>query len=151
MVVNSWKDLRVFKNAMEGCMEIFELTKGFPPDERFSLIDQIRRSSRSVCANLGEAWRARRHPAAFSAKLDIAAGEAGETQVWIEIAKRCGYISGDVAARVDGVYEHVVAQLISMSSNPEPWLIAPRPAKPNSHGEASVETDRGRKSLRAGA
>ncbi len=123
MPVNSYKELRVFQNAMGACMEIFEVTKGFPSDERFSLVDQIRRSSRSVCANLGEAWRTRRHLAAFTAKLDTAAGEAGETQVWIEIAKRCGYLPGDVALRLDGTYEHITAQLISMSHSPQKWLI----------------------------
>ena len=126
MAVNSYKELRVFQNAMGSCMEIFEHTKNFPSEERFSLVDQIRRSSRAVCANLGEAWRARRYPGAFTAKLDLAAGEAAETQVWLEIATRCGYLAKDTAARLDDAYEHIVAQLISMSHKPEPWLIPPR-------------------------
>jgi four helix bundle protein len=132
MPVNSYKDLRVFQNAMGACMEIFELTKKFPPEEKFALVDQVRRSSRAVCAILAEAWRARRYPAAFSAKLDSAAGEAGETQVWIEIAKQCGYLGENTAVHLDDVYEHIVAQLISISRKPEPWLIAPRTQKTDS-------------------
>jgi len=145
MAVNSHKELRVFQNAMGACMEIFEHTKNFPSEERFSLIDQIRRSSRAVCANLGEAWRARRYPMAFTAKLDLAASEAGETQVWIEIATRCGYLAKDAAVRLDDAYEHIVAQLISMSHKPEPWLIAPRTTRSGAAGSEGATLGMGRR------
>ena len=145
MAINSYKELRVFQNAMGACMEIFEHTKKFPSEERFSLIDQIRRSSRAVCAGLAEAWRARCYPRAFTAKLDSAASEAGETQVWIEIATRCGYLAKDTAKRLDASYEHIVAQLISMSHKPEPWLIAPHTAGSNVAGNEGITNPVGKR------
>ncbi|MDY6837377.1 MAG: four helix bundle protein [Thermodesulfobacteriota bacterium] len=81
--INSYKELRVFQNAMDAAMKIFEVTKGFPAEERFSMVDQMRRSSRSVCANIGEAWRKRRYKAAFIAKLSDAESEACETQAFL--------------------------------------------------------------------
>jgi len=87
--INSYKELRVFENAMSAAMKIFELTKSFPPEEKYSMVDQMRRSSRSVCSNIGEAWRKRRYKAAFIAKLNDAESEACETQVWVEFARRC--------------------------------------------------------------
>jgi len=76
---------------MDCAIRIFESTKSFPLEERFSLVDQIRRSSRSVCTNIAEAWRKRRYEAAFVSKLSDAETEAAETQVWSEVAFRCGY------------------------------------------------------------
>ena len=93
--------MRVYQNAMEAAMKIFELTKDFPPEEKYSMVDQMRRSSRSVCANLAEAWRKRRYKAAFVAKLSDAESEACETQVWIEFAKRCGYLEQASADELD--------------------------------------------------
>ena len=82
--IRSYKELRVYQAAMDAAMEIFELTKRFPPEEKYSLTDQIRRSSRSVCTNIGEAWRKRRYPAHFVSKMSDSEGEAEETRVWIE-------------------------------------------------------------------
>ena len=90
--INSYKDLHVYRNAMDAAMEIFEMTKDFPKEEKYSLVDQIRRSSRSVCANIGEAWRKRRYQAAFISKLSDAETEACETQVWLEFSWRCKYL-----------------------------------------------------------
>jgi four helix bundle protein len=90
--IRSFKELRVWQNAMNLAMRIFELTKRFPPQERYSLTDQFRRASRSVAANAAEAWRKRRYPAAFVAKLNDAESEAAETQTWIEVSRRCGYL-----------------------------------------------------------
>jgi len=84
--IKSYRDLRVYQNAMDAAMEIYEISKQFPIEERYSLIDQIRRSSRSVCANLAEAWRKRRYKAAFIAKISDVETEACETQVWLEFA-----------------------------------------------------------------
>jgi four helix bundle protein len=88
--IHSYKELRVYRNAMEAAMEIFELTKGFPQEEKYSLVDQIRRASRSVCANISEGWRKRRYKAAFISELSDAESEACETQVWLEFSQRCG-------------------------------------------------------------
>ncbi len=124
--INSYKDLRVYQNAMDAAMEIFELTKDFPKEEKYSLVDQIRRSSRSVCANIGEAWRKRRYQAAFISKLSDAETEACETQVWLEFSWRCKYLKENEMKRIDGAYDHIIAQLVTMVDNPRQWLIKPR-------------------------
>lgn len=93
-IVKLHRDLEVYQLAFAVAMEIFELSKKFPVEERYSLTDQIRRSSRSVCANLAEAWRKRRYQAAFVAKLSDCESEAAETQVWIEFAVKCNYLVG---------------------------------------------------------
>jgi four helix bundle protein len=121
--INSYKELRVFQNAMEMALEVYKLTKDFPAEEKYSLVDQMRRSSRSVCANIAEAWRKRRYMKAFVAKLNDCEGEACETQVWIEIAVRCGYLSKDVAAKIDEGYETILAQLVNMIRGADKWLI----------------------------
>jgi four helix bundle protein len=109
---------------MAGAMRIFELTKRFPPGERYSLTDQIRRSSRSVCANIGEAWHKRRYPAHFVSKLNDAEGEAEETRVWLEIAARCAYLKGEEFSELDDVYDKIIAQLVRMLSAPSQWKIS---------------------------
>jgi four helix bundle protein len=121
--INSYKELRVYQSAMDSTMEIFEITKKFPIEERYSLTDQIRRSSRSVCSNLAEAWRKRRYKAAFIAKLSDSETEAGETQVWVEIALRCKYIDQQTAARLDETYDHIIGQIVRMIDQPEKWTI----------------------------
>ena len=121
--IRSFKELKVWNKAMDLAMEIFEITKKFPPEERYSLTDQIRRSSRSVPANIAEAWRKRRYPAAFVSKLNDAEGESAETQTHIEIARRCGYIEPEAALRVDNSCEETMAMLVSMISNPHQWAI----------------------------
>lgn len=83
--IRSYKDLRVYQAAMDAAMRIFEISKRFPPEERYSLTDQMRRSSRSVCSNLGEACRKRRYPAHFVSKLSDSEGEAEETRVWLRL------------------------------------------------------------------
>lgn len=121
--INNYKELRVYQLAFEAAMEIFALTKGFPTEERYSLVDQIRRSSRSVCANTAEAWRKRRYQAAFIAKLSDAETEACETQVWLEFSQRCGYTSDTITQSLDGRYEHILSQLVIMQRDSEHWLI----------------------------
>jgi four helix bundle protein len=83
----------IYKLTFEAAMQIFELSKRFPVEERYSLTDQMRRSSRSVCANLAEAWRKRRYKAAFVAKLSDCEAEVAETQTWLEFAIKCNYLS----------------------------------------------------------
>lgn len=121
--IRCFKKLRVWQNAMDVAMEIFELTKSFPPEERFSLTDQIRRSSRSVAANITESWIKRRYSAAFVSKLNDAESEAAETQTWIEIARRCSYLSQEKANYLDSRVEEILAQLVTMASQPEKWTI----------------------------
>ncbi len=121
--INSHRELRVYQNAMEAAMSIFELTKSFPPEERFSMTDQMRRSSRSVCANLAEAWRKRRYQNAFVAKLSDAESEACETQVWIEFAQRCRYFNTETSQQLDATYDQIIGQLVKMIQEPEKWII----------------------------
>ena len=113
---------------MDAAMDIFKITTGFPAEERYSLVDQIRRSSRSVCANIAEAWRKRRYHAAFISRLSDAETEAAETQVWIEFSRRCGYISDDDAKRLDDGCDHVIAQIITIMESPDKWVIRQREA-----------------------
>lgn len=108
---------------MSAAMDIFMLTKKYPVDERFSMTDQIRRSSRSVCANIGEGWRKRRYPAAFVAKLSDAEAEAGETQVWLEMSLRCEYLMEPQFKRLDDIYDKIMGQLVKMMSEPEKWTV----------------------------
>ena len=131
--IRSYKDLRVYQSAMEGAMAIFELTKKFPAEEKYSLVDQMRRSSRSVCANLAEAWRKRRYQAAFISKLSDAESEACETQVWLELAFRCNHISSAVRDRWDLAYEHIVGQIVTMIHHSEKWLIKTSEATTSKH------------------
>ena len=121
--IRSFKELKVWQLAMDLAMEVFKITKGFPVTEKFSLVDQIRRSSRSVPANVAEAWRKRRYPAAFVSKLNDAEGEAAETQTHLEIGRRCAYLTDDVAGRLDAQYEEVLAMLVAMISHPEQWVV----------------------------
>jgi four helix bundle protein len=121
--IKSYKELRVFENAMNSAMKIFERTKTFPPEEKYSMVDQMRRSSRSVCANIGEAWRKRRYKAAFIAKLSDAESEACETQVWIEFAKRCEYMEDNNCAEVDTEYDQIMGQIVKMINEADKWII----------------------------
>ena len=120
---NSYRELRVYQNALETTMEIFRLTKSFPAEEKYSMVDQMRRSSRSVCANIAEAWRKRRYKAAFISKLSGAESEASETQVWIEIANRCGYLNAQIRNKLDATFDQIIAQLVRMIDEADKWLI----------------------------
>src|SRR3954451_5633029 len=106
------RDLDVYQKAFQTATRIFEISKKFPPEEKYSLTDQIRRSSRSVCANLAEAWRKRRYEAAFISKLSDAEGEAAETQVHLEFAFHHRYVSRDEFLSVDDAYEKICAQIV---------------------------------------
>jgi four helix bundle protein len=99
------------------------LTKQFPPEERFSMVDQMRRSSRSVCANIAEAWRKRRYKAHFISKLSDAEGEAEETRVWLEFAHRCRYLEQDDFDQLDDTYDKILGQLVRMLAEPDKWSI----------------------------
>jgi len=112
--IGSVRDLDVYKMAFECAMRIFRLTKTFPVEERYSLIDQIRRSSRSICSNLAEAWRKRRYKAVFVNKLSDAMQEASETQTWLEFALVCGYIDRVTFDDLFAKYEEILGKLNRM-------------------------------------
>ena len=121
--IRHFRELEVYQRALKGTLRISELSKAFPADERFSLTDQVRRSSRSVCANLAEAWRKRRYPAAFVSKLSDAETEAAETQVHAEIAFHHGYLTEQQFRRLDEYYDKIIGQLVRMIDAPDKWLI----------------------------
>ncbi len=121
--IRSYNELRVYQAAIDAAMRIFEITKRFPTEERFSMVDQIRKASRSVCANIGEAWRKRRYPAHFVSKLSDSEGEAEETRVWLDLAFRCKYISDEEANELDQTYDGILGQLVRMIEHPEQWTI----------------------------
>jgi four helix bundle protein len=108
------RDLKVYRAAFDAAMKIYELTKGFPKEETYSLTDQIRRSSRSICSNLSEGWRKRRYKAVFLNKLTDAGQEAAETQTWLEFALHCKYIDEETFRGLDDIYEHIFAMLNNM-------------------------------------
>lgn len=116
-------ELRVYKLSFELAMEIYELTKTFPREEMYSLTDQIRRSSRSVSGNIAEAWRKRRYPKSFVAKLSDSDGEAAETQVWLEYAFGCNYISQELFNELNTKYNHLLGMLVTMMINPDKWSL----------------------------
>jgi four helix bundle protein len=121
--IRHFRDLEVYQLAMAAAMKLFESSKKFPVEEKYSLTDQMRRSSRSVCANIAEAWRKRRYPNAFVSKLSDAEAEAAETQVWIEFSAKCGYFASDQSNELDRQYENIQGKLVNMLSHPEQWRI----------------------------
>jgi four helix bundle protein len=121
--IKTHEDLEVYQLAFEAAMRIFEVSKKFPVEERYSLTDQIRRSSRSVCANLAEAWRKRRYEAAFVAKLNDCEAEASETQVWLKFAVKCRYLDAEEGRNLYGLYNRVLGSLVSMINKPSVWII----------------------------
>lgn len=117
------QDLEVYRKAFEAALQIFELSKQFPSEETFSLTDQIRRSSRSVCANIAEAWRKRRYVVAFVSKLNDAEGEAAETQTWLEFTVRCKYIEAEIGRNLYRTYDEIISMLVGMISKPNIWVL----------------------------
>jgi four helix bundle protein len=119
-------DLEVYHKAMEAAMQIFEASREFPNEERYSLTDQMRRASRSVCSNIAEAWRKRRYEAAFAAKLSDAEGEAAETQVWLEFSVKSGYLKRQRGTCLYQTYDEIIRMLVHMIAKPEAWLLPRR-------------------------
>ncbi|MGE5550061.1 MAG: four helix bundle protein [Bacteroidota bacterium] len=120
---SSHRDLDVYRKAFQEAMRIFDLSKGFPKDETYSLTDQIRRSSRSVCANLAEAWRKRRYRATFISKLSDCETEAAETQSWLEFALGCRYLDQTVGQEIYTTYDEIIAMIISMIKHADQWVL----------------------------
>jgi four helix bundle protein len=120
-VIRKHTDLDVYKRAQGVAMEIFRLSKRFPMEERFSLTDQIRRASRSVCTNIAEGWRKRRYPLSFVSKLNDSEAEAAETQSWIEFAVKCQYVNREEGARLYKEYDEIIAMLVYMITHIDDW------------------------------
>jgi four helix bundle protein len=118
------RDLKVYQLAYDLAMEIFHLSKSFPREERYSLTDQIRRSSRSVATNIAEGFRKRRYPNHFISKLTDCDAEASETQVWLDFAHDCGYLARENRDRLASGYEEVGKMLAGMMANPEKFLVS---------------------------
>lgn len=123
MKINSAKDLKVYQKAYTLAMEIFQISKTWPPEEKYSLTDQIRRSSRSVCTNLREAWAKRRYEDHFISKLTDSDGENGETDTWLGFALNCGYIDPSNHLRLTTECKKIGAMIGSMLNKPKPFLI----------------------------
>ncbi len=117
------EQLFVYSRAFDAAMGVFQASKCWPKEERYALTDQVRRSSRSVCANLSEAWAKRRYPKHFVSKLSDAHGEAEETLTWLTFAHQCGYLLSDAAGELISVYRQIIAGLVRMMNSPESWCL----------------------------
>ncbi len=118
-MIKTFKDLIVYQKAFEQAVKIFEITKHFPKVEQYSLTDQVRRSSRSVCVNVGEAWRKIRYPAHFVSKLTDADAEATETMIWLDFSLKCHYLDPNLYKEVSAQYDEIGRILGSMIHSPE--------------------------------
>lgn len=121
--ITSHRELDVYAKAFAAAMHVFEISKTFPKEEMYSLTDQIRRSSRSVCANLAEAWRKRRYENAFVSKLSDSETEAAETQVWLEFAVKCGYVPRELPAELYKAYDEIICTIVGMINHADTWTI----------------------------
>ena len=119
--IGSFKELIVYQKSYKLAMEIFEISKNFPKEEKYSLSDQIRRLSRSVTACIGESWAKRRYVKSFVNKLTDSLGEEYETEVWIDSSKDCKYITDETHGKLLNEYDEVRKMLISMIVNPDKW------------------------------
>ncbi len=120
-IIRIHTDLKVYQLSFEAGMDVFELSKRFPNEEKFSLTDQIRRSSRSVSSNIAKAWRKRRYPKSFISKLSDSEGEAAETQVWLNYALACKYIDVEKHDNLYDKYDHIISMIVKMIIKPKDW------------------------------
>jgi four helix bundle protein len=121
MKIRTHRELDVYQLAFKVAVEIYNLSKSFPKEETYSLTDQVRRSSRSVCANLAEAFRKRKYPKHFVSKLSDSEAEAAESQVWLDFALEFNYINQEQFNSLDEKYNYVIGKLVNMSNQPEKW------------------------------
>jgi four helix bundle protein len=121
--IQGFRNLKVYQLAFHLAMEIFQLSKRFPREERYSLTDQIRRASRGVATNIGEGYRKKRYPKMFINKMSDADGEATETQVWLDFALECGYVIQADHKRLAAGYDEVGRMLGGMMAHPEKFAI----------------------------
>ena len=115
--IKHFRDLEVYQKAFKAAMRIYEITKSFPNEESYSLVDQIRRSSRSVCSNQAEAWRKRKYTAVFQNKLTDSMQEASETQCWLEFSLACNYVTEGLFEDLDNEYEEIISMINAMEKN----------------------------------
>ena len=125
-MTGSFKELKVYQLAYEAANKIFRVSKSFPKEETYSLTDQIRRSSRSVCINIGEGYRKRVYPKHFSSKMTDADGEATETSIWLDFALNCEYINQENFDFLQSKYQEIGRMLNSMANNPEKFTPKPK-------------------------
>jgi len=121
MKIRTHKDLEVYQLAFNAAMEIFKISKRFPKEETYSMTDQIRRSSRSVCSNLAEAFRKRRYPKLFISKLSDSESESAETQTWLDFSLSCEYITVTEHQSLNETYDNIIGKLVNMSLHSENW------------------------------
>ncbi|HVN58500.1 MAG TPA: four helix bundle protein [Bacteroidales bacterium] len=121
--IKTHKELIVYQLAFNTSMQIFKISMGFAKEEVYSLTSQIRRSSRSVAANIAEAFRKRRYEKAFISKLSDSEAEAAETQVWLDYALKCGYLSSEDHSRLTKEYENILGKLVVMINHASKWSI----------------------------
>ena len=121
--IRSHRELIVYKKSFDAACEMYSLSTHFPREEVYSLTDQCRRSSRSVSANIAEAWRKRRYEKHFLSTLNIAEAEAAETQTWIEFAAHHGYMTRSDADALNEKYEEILRMIVAMIRNPEKWCL----------------------------
>jgi four helix bundle protein len=119
--IKTHKDLIVYQMAFESAVKIYEITRAFPKEELYSMTDQIRRSSRSVCANIAEAYRRRLYPKSFVAKLIDCISEASETQTWLDFALEYNYIDTRAYNQLHESYDNIIGKLVNMTKRPEKW------------------------------
>jgi len=117
------EDLEVYQLAFKAAMTIFEISLSFPKEEKYSLTDQIRRSSRSVCANIAEAFYRRKYPKNFASHLSDAIAEGGETRVWLEFSLKCNYINAEINDKLLDDYAKIIGKLITMHNQAEKWKL----------------------------
>lgn len=123
MKIRTHKDLEIYQIGFQSAMKIFEISKSFPQEEKYSLTDQIRRSSRSVCSNIAEGFRKRRYEKSFVSKLNDAEGEAAETQTWLEFSLSCNYIDQKCFNELNSNYDNIIGKLVIMENQPEHWSV----------------------------
>jgi len=128
-LIRTHRDLDVYQKAFDASMELFHTSRTFPREEQYALTDQLRRSSRSVCAHIAEAWRKRRYEKSFVSKLSDADGEGAEVQVWLEYAVECGYVGPETARPWYKTYNEVQAMLVAMMNDPRKWFLSPAAPK----------------------
>jgi four helix bundle protein len=121
--IKTHRDLQVYKRAFEASKEVFHLSRSLPREERYALTDQLLRCSRSVGANITEAWRKRRYEGSFVSKLSDADAEAAEAQYWLEQAVACGFVKPENARHLYREYDEILAMIVSMINAPEKWVL----------------------------
>ncbi|MEI6140721.1 MAG: four helix bundle protein [Mariniphaga sp.] len=122
-IIKSHRELNVYMLAFASSMKIFNFSRNFPKEETYSLTDQIRRSSRSVCNNIAEGFRRRKYPKAFANKLNESEAEAAETQNWLDFAFSCGYLDEDSYHFLDKEYDIIIGMLVNMQRNSDKWSL----------------------------